>query len=93
MDDDVASMIREAARRAALRRVGESENALRSRWHQDVTAAVWKRAAAMVSRCLASTAQRDLHEQLDRDVAAVADDVNHPVEELVFRSVVLGGDP
>ena len=86
-------MIKEAARRAAMRRVGESERALRSRWHQDVTAAVWKRAAAMVSRCLAVTAQRELHEQQHRDVAIVADADGHPAEEPFFRSVVLSADP
>ena len=61
---DVKVMLKEAARRAALRECGESESALRSRWTQDAVAAVWKRAAAMVLSCLARTAQREAQEQI-----------------------------
>ena len=54
---------------------------------------VWKRAAAMVSRCLAETAKREFHEQRNRDVAVVADDADRPAEEPIFCSVALAAAP
>jgi hypothetical protein len=64
---DVKDMLKQAARRAAMRQEGTTERALYKRWSRDLVVLVWKRASAMVNKCLLHTAEQEINEHFAGD--------------------------
>ena len=86
---DVVVMLKMAARRAALRQLEDSESKLYNKWAQDIIAAVWKRAAAMVNSCIAQTTKRELEEQAAREAVAISAEADDFQPEVAFDSAAL----